>query len=67
MYNKACDCGLLTRGVVMQQEGINEVLVDIMTVLWISIHKTHVMAEFCYTAHTEQEKKGWRNEIYHTV
>lgn len=41
----------------MQQEGINEVLIDVMAVNRISIHKTHVFAEVCHTAHTEKEKK----------
>lgn len=51
----------------MQQEGIDEVLIDVMTVHRISIHKTHVLAECCHTAHIEQEKKGMRSGMHHTV
>ncbi len=36
---------LLTSGVVMLQEGKDKVLIDVMTVEWISIHETQVVAE----------------------
>lgn len=45
----------------MQQEGIDEVLIDVMTVFWRSIYKTHVLAECFHTAHIEEEKKGMGN------
>lgn len=48
---------LLTGGVVIQQEGIDEVLVDVLTVPQISMHLMHVFAECCHTAHIEKEKK----------
>lgn len=40
---------LLTRGVLMHQEGKDEVFIDVMTVLQIIIHVTHMFAELCNT------------------
>ncbi len=48
---------LLTRSIVIQQEGIDEVLIDVLTGPRISIHTLHVFAECCHTAHWEKEKK----------
>lgn len=44
---------LLTRGVVIQQEGIDEVLIDVLAGprISISIHIMHVFAECCHAAH----------------
>lgn len=51
----------------MQQEGIDEVLIDVMTVFWRSIYKTHVLAECSHAAHIEEERKGMGNWMHHTA
>lgn len=48
---------LLTRGAVLQQEGIDEVIIDTTTVHGASIHDTHVFAQGFNAAHSRTEKK----------
>lgn len=57
IHNHLTVSSLLTRCVVMHQEGTDEVRIDVVTVHRIGLHNAHVCAERCHTAHNRTKTK----------